>query len=117
LGRYARYVQSSLGKAWPCASLLPNELGCADMLGNVAEWCQDRFSPYRTDGKTLVDTNLSESFCVNAAEFRVVRGESFLVRPGNVRSAGRDAIEPWLGHSVSGFRHCRTYPVRAISGD
>jgi serine/threonine protein kinase/formylglycine-generating enzyme required for sulfatase activity len=117
LGRYARYVESSQGKAWPCASLLPNELGCSDMLGNVAEWCQDRWLPCRTDGKTLVDTDLYESCSMNAADVRVVRGESFLVRPANVRSAGRDGIEPWHGFSVMGFRLCRTYPARAIFGD
>ncbi len=110
LGRYARYVQSSQGKAWPCASLLPNDLGCYDMLGNVGEWCQDRYLPYRTDGKTLIDTNLNEIFSVDGQNGRVVRGESFLVRPRNLRSANRDATTPLAIFSVNGFRHCRTYP-------
>ena len=28
----------------PCGSLLPNDLGLFDLLGNVIEWCHDRQS-------------------------------------------------------------------------
>ena len=42
LGKYAWYQANSQEHAWPCGSLLPNDLGLFDMLGNVFEWCQDR---------------------------------------------------------------------------
>ena len=35
LGKYARYLANSEEHAWPCGSLLPNDLGLFDMLGNV----------------------------------------------------------------------------------
>ena len=38
LGRYAWYMATSQDHAWPCGSLLPNDLGLFDMLGNVYEW-------------------------------------------------------------------------------
>ena len=41
LGAYAWYQANSKEHAWPCGSLLPNDLGLFDMLGNVYEWCQD----------------------------------------------------------------------------
>jgi formylglycine-generating enzyme required for sulfatase activity len=39
LGRYAEYFGNSQGHAWVCGSLVPNDLGLFDMLGNVLEWC------------------------------------------------------------------------------
>ena len=35
LGKYAWYQATSQDHAWPCGSLLPNDLGLFDMLGNV----------------------------------------------------------------------------------
>ena len=42
LGRYAWYLATSGDRAWACGSLLPNNLGLFDMLGNVHEWCQEQ---------------------------------------------------------------------------
>ena len=38
LDKYAWYQANSQDHAWPCGSLLPNDLGLFDMLGNVFEW-------------------------------------------------------------------------------
>ena len=40
-----RYMANSKERAWKCGSLLPNDLGLFDMLGNVYEWCQSKLEP------------------------------------------------------------------------
>src|SRR3954452_2229741 len=41
LSAYVRYQANSSERAWMCGSLLPNDLGLFDMLGNVYEWSYD----------------------------------------------------------------------------
>ena len=50
LERYAQYFKTYQSRILPCGSLLPNDLGLSDMLGNAWEWCQDRYLPYSTGG-------------------------------------------------------------------
>jgi len=47
LGFYARYQAISQERAGPGGSLLPNDLGLFDMLGNAYEWCQDPDGRYQ----------------------------------------------------------------------
>jgi formylglycine-generating enzyme required for sulfatase activity len=42
LGKYAWYQGNSEEHSWSCGSLLPNDLGLFDTLGNEIEWGQDR---------------------------------------------------------------------------
>ena len=43
LDKYAWYQANSKEHAWSCGSLLPNDLGLFDMLGNEFEWCKIAF--------------------------------------------------------------------------
>ena len=47
LKQYARYEANSHNHAWPCGSLMPNDLGLFDTLGNVTEWCQERATSHQ----------------------------------------------------------------------
>jgi formylglycine-generating enzyme required for sulfatase activity len=47
LALYAGYSANSREHAWACGSLLPNDLGLFDMLGNQYEWVHDRFGVAR----------------------------------------------------------------------
>jgi formylglycine-generating enzyme required for sulfatase activity len=103
LGAYARYQGSSQDHAWKCGSLLANDLGLFDMLGNVYEWCQERHTSYQP-GRT-------ESVAVDIVDDvpRLIRGGAFSYLPANVRSAYRDGLTPAYRYFLSGFRLARTY--------
>ena len=105
LGKYAWYQANSREHAWPCGSLLPNDLGLFDMLGNVNEWVQDRaMRPDRiNNGKPSVEP-------ININIPRVLRGGAFSNWAPYVRSANRFKNAPSNDHIHFGFRIARTYP-------
>jgi eukaryotic-like serine/threonine-protein kinase len=110
LVRYARYLQTSQDRAWPCGSLLPNDLGCSDMLGNVYEWCQDGLSPYRTGTASSFEDNITKLEPINAETPRLLRGGAFSYPHMDARSALRGWSKPSNGDHSFGLRLARTLP-------
>src|SRR5262249_22445738 len=75
LGKYAWHRENAAERAHPSGRLRPNDLGMFDMLGNVAEWCQDGLAPY-PPGNVIDDTEkLMKSALVQP--LRVMRGGTF----------------------------------------
>jgi formylglycine-generating enzyme required for sulfatase activity len=105
LGHYAWYTANSQDRTWPCGNFQPNDLGLFDMLGNVHEWCQERFESY--EPKRPESTNRED---VDMIPDRPLRGGAFSRRPAYVRSAVRGANAPSSRSSNYGFRLARTYP-------
>jgi len=104
LGKYARYQANSQDHAWPGGSLLPNELGLFDMLGNVYEWVQDRYGP---PDQTNDEVKITEAVDIQIP--RLLRGGTFLYLPAVVRSAFRLRVAPSDSSADYGFRPSRTY--------
>jgi len=103
LAKYAWYQANSREHAWPGGSLIPNESGLFDMLGNVFEWVQDRYGRLNTTD----DINIQEF--IDTLNPRLLRGGTFYNPPVFVRSANRDWIAPANRDAFSGFRPSRTY--------
>jgi formylglycine-generating enzyme required for sulfatase activity len=110
LRRYAWYISTSQDRAWHCGSLQPNDLGLFDMLGNVFEWCQDRYLPSRANGMSMINDSINVLEVLDAQKLRVLRGGSFPDRPAYIRSAERLGKEPWSRVTNAGFRPARTQP-------
>lgn len=74
-----------------------NRWGLFDMLGNVWEWTCSAYTEGGYDGH--------ENKCINdASSRRVFRGGSWLIKPGNVRSANRLRYAPTFRDGGLGFR-------------
>jgi formylglycine-generating enzyme required for sulfatase activity len=103
LGRYAWYLANSKDRAWPGRSLQPNDLGLFDMLGNLYEWCQERYA-----NELAAGTSSGQDEHINENP-RLLRGGSFSYLPALVRSAFRYRLAPANRGIDIGFRPSRTY--------
>ena len=109
LGSYAWFWATSPNRAQPCGSLLPNDLGLFDMLGNVYEWCQERALANEPDKGVLKD-DINIRLSILDKHHHRQRGGAFYFRPDLVRSASRFKLRPSERYYVIGFRLARTYP-------
>lgn len=82
----------------------PNAYGLYDMIGNVWEWCSDRFGDYdvRTDGEALIDPLGSQE-----GGGRVIRGGSWGSGARFCRAACRGGGSPEYRNGNLGFRLAR----------
>jgi formylglycine-generating enzyme required for sulfatase activity len=78
-------------------SYSPNTFGLYDMVGNVWEWCLDRYGSYPS-GSVANPTGPSSGF------IRVIRGGSWYDLGRNCRSASRGKYVPSVGNRYLGFR-------------
>ena len=110
LDAYARYLANSKDHAWSCGSLLPNDLGLFDMLGNMYEWCQDSSNAPQPEKEGIYNDAINISESIIEENPRLLRGGSFNYPPALVRSASRVWNAPSFRSIFYGFRLARTYP-------
>ena len=109
LDAYARYQANSKDHAWSCGSLLPNDMGLFDMLGNVFEWCQGSLNASQPGKEGIYNDFINISESIIEKNPRLLRGGSFLYPPAFVRSTYRYRFAPAFPVYSLGFRPSRTY--------
>ncbi len=110
LEKYEWYRTNSHDRAWSCGSLMPNDLGLFDMLGNVYEWSQDANMARRPEKSGGSIDKILESEEVKTDVYRVLRGGAFGVGPSDARAARRSVDLPMNATIYYGFRLARTLP-------
>jgi formylglycine-generating enzyme required for sulfatase activity len=76
--------------------------GCADVIGNVWEWCNDWFK--EDEYKQRQSSVEKDPSGPKDGQARVLRGGSFDYDLGDARCAGRSRIDPDNSNNVIGFR-------------
>jgi formylglycine-generating enzyme required for sulfatase activity len=109
LEKYAWYQANSKEHALACGSLLPNDLGLFDMLGNECEWSRDSVRRSTRARRGLASDNIYISEYINEKNPRLLRGGAFSSPPAFVRSADRGWYAPASHIAYDGFRPSRTY--------
>ncbi len=89
-------------------SLAPNSLGLFDMLGNLYEWCEDRFEPRYSAPES---GELFDPRGPAQGEFRVMRGGAWCSPANCVRATARDRARADFSESSIGFRFARPEPA------
>ena len=85
LGTYAWYSANSDGVSQPVMTREPNDWGISGMLGNVHEWCLDRYGPY--SGGELTDPKGPKGD--DDRSLHVIRGGSWFDTAKNCRRSDR----------------------------
>jgi len=108
LNAYAWSQANSNYRAWRCGSLLPNDLGLFDMLGNAHEWTHDaaEYSSTGTHGWKVDVIMLPEP--ISDKSVRFVRGGAYNYRPRDVRTAIRNPNQVTFRNARNGFRVAKT---------
>lgn len=92
LGQYAWFAGNSENKYHKTGQKKPNAWGLYDMMGNVAEWCQDQYDKdyFKTISKKPVDPLIPPG----TRYPKSVRGGGYLDQSAALRSAARSQSDP-----------------------
>jgi formylglycine-generating enzyme required for sulfatase activity len=112
LKEYAWYTKTTNAESVrPVGLLKPNDFGLFDMYGNVYEFCQERFLPYRWSAPGVASEDKEDILDVIEGQYRLIRGATFIFSSRVMRSAYRyEGFRPSNHPFSAGLRVARTIP-------
>ena len=114
LGQYAWYLTNTPSeRAQPCGSLLPNDLGLFDMLGNMYEWCNGRYEAYPPDKGGNVDDNITIHEYIKETNPRLIRGGTFFYIPAFLPLGDPSRLCPVVPGHLHRFPPLQDFPKNA----
>ena len=119
IDRYVIYSGNSMAKTQRPDAVKPNQFGLKNMLGNVAEFCADWYSP---DAYSELSDGIKDPKGPVSGTERVIRGGSFKSEPTEVRSAARDftqdvawmKTDPQIPKSIWWYSDCNMVGFRVV---
>ncbi len=110
LAHYAWFsVNSQQLRTAPVGSMMPNDLGLFDMLGNVQEWTEDQFADYLPQQMRLkIIEDEEKTGGIRNEATRILRGGGFMNQALYLRSAQRFWFVPSVFAGNAGFRVAKT---------
>lgn len=84
----------------PVRSFPPNKYGLYDMAGNVAEWCEDNYSPFLAKVSCVVNPVYRDS----KTDFRVIKGGSWKDVSYSIQTGVLDGERQDIARCYIGFR-------------
>lgn len=119
INRYVIYQENSMAKTQQPERVKPNPFGLKNMLGNVAEFCSDWYSP---DAYTNLTDGVKDPKGPASGTEKVIRGGSFRSGAAEVRSASRDftqdeawmKTDPQIPKSIWWYSDCNTVGFRVV---
>jgi len=99
LGDYAWYEDNSFRTTHPVGQKKPNALGLYDIMGNVWEWCEDRYGEETYSQSQEIDPEGAKG-----GDYRVLRGGSWGSNARACRLSFRYGINPNTRNHNIGFR-------------
>lgn len=103
-------AEGKIGDTTPVGQYSPrgdSSYGCADMAGNIWEWCADWFS--ETEYNNRIGMVVQNPHGPEEGEYRVLRGGSFILGQNEARCAARFRLKPYYWFDF-GFRVAMTTP-------
>ena len=119
INTYVIYAENSEGKTQMPDRVKANPFGLKNMLGNVAEFCSDWYSP---DSYKNMQDGAFNPTGPGSGEEHVIRGGSFKNEPEDVRSASRDftqskawmKTDPQMPKSIWWYSDCTYVGFRVV---